>query len=439
LPEKEALRDPEIRRLHDTWISQYEDRVSETWAQVQAALVRAAGPIEVRKVNSKSPDKLDYRRYKNEGLHVIAVGGFALSRGFTLEGLTVSYFLRNSMMYDTLLQMGRWFGYRDGYSDVCRIYMTEEAIDWYAHISEAIDELRDEFNRMERIDARPVDFGLKVRAHPESLIVTARNKMKSGRAVNCEVSLAGQLIETTKLRVASLEANRLALNDFLYQLDAIKAHEYAQGTGYLWRSTPAANLVRDFIEKFRNFDEECQITQSGPVNMYIRERESDELSLWDVCLYSPSNGNKSVRTFGGLQPVKQERGSIRKKPSDGKEYISVSGNSSRVGSPGQAKAGMTEDQIFLAKEEWTKEHGQLTIPDKHYLRHRRTPLLMIHILDIKEKDEHKNESITEKDVVAWGIGFPSKTNYQSSEVNYIVNTTWWAENYGAPEDDTDED
>jgi hypothetical protein len=107
LPEEDALRDPEMNRLHEAWRNQYEGQVPEAWRDVQAALVRAAGPIEVRKVNSKSPDKLDYRRYKNEGLHVIAIGGFALSRGFTLEGLTVSYFLRNSIMYDTLLQMGR--------------------------------------------------------------------------------------------------------------------------------------------------------------------------------------------------------------------------------------------------------------------------------------------------------------------------------------------
>ena len=73
---------------------------------------------------------------------VIAVGGFSLSRGLTLEGLIVSYFLRNSMMYDTLMQMGRWFGYRPGYEDLCRVWMPETAEGWYAHISDAIEELQ---------------------------------------------------------------------------------------------------------------------------------------------------------------------------------------------------------------------------------------------------------------------------------------------------------
>ena len=74
-------------------------------------------------VNSRAAGSLDYPAHEALGLNVIAVGGFSLSRGLTLEGLVVSYFLRNSMMYDTLLQMGRWFGYRRGYEDLCRVWM----------------------------------------------------------------------------------------------------------------------------------------------------------------------------------------------------------------------------------------------------------------------------------------------------------------------------
>ena len=78
----------------------------------------------------------------------------------------VSYFMRNSMMYDTLMQMGRWFGYRPDYEDLCRIWMPEEAQGWYEHIAESIEELRDEFRRMEAANATPEEFGLKVRSHP---------------------------------------------------------------------------------------------------------------------------------------------------------------------------------------------------------------------------------------------------------------------------------
>lgn len=440
LPVEDALRDPEMNRLHEAWRNQYEGQVPEGWRDVQAALVRAAGPIEVRKVNSKSPDKLDYRRYKNEGLHVIAIGGFALSRGFTLEGLTISYFLRNSMMYDTLLQMGRWFGYRDGYADVCRIFMTEEAIDWYAHISDAIDELRDEFNRMERAGARPVDFGLKVRAHPESLIVTARNKMRSGQEIRHAVSLAGELIETNKLSIDALSINRVVLSEFIKSLESLQAPDVIEEFGYLWKAMPIPHLVRSFISNFKNHDGAALITQAGPIDSYIQVRQSDEFSTWDVCLFSPKNGVASTQFFGSLKPNKQVRSSIRKGSPPEPEYLAISGKALRVGSPGQSRAGMNEELTQLAKQEWHNENKSArTVPDKQYLRHRNRPILMLHLLDILEADGSGSKIVTETDVVGWGIGFPKKTFYPSTEVTYVVNTTWWAENYGTTEDDADED
>jgi hypothetical protein len=437
LPEKDALRDPELNRLHEVWRSQYEGRGPEAWRDVQAALVRAAGPIEVRKVNSKSPDKLDYRRYKSEGLHVIAIGGFALSRGFTLEGLTVSYFLRNSMMYDTLLQMGRWFGYRDGYADVCRIFMTEEAIDWYAHISESIDELRDEFNRMERAGARPVDFGLKVRAHPESLIVTARNKMRSGQKVNHSVSLAGELIETTRLRTDAIAANREVLSDLLTSLTDLSKPDHAKEFGYLWKDIAVAPLVRNFVARFQNHDDVALLTQANPVNDYIKMRESDELARWDICLFSPSTNESATTWFGAYKPAAQARSSLWKRSPAGVDYIAVSGKALRVGGRGQVKAGMSIEEISAAENSWNKTSD---IPDRHHIKHRIRPLLMLHVLDVwdKEKDKEKVKPPAAPSVVAWGIAFP-ESGYETTEVTYVVNTTWWAENYGTPEDDADED
>jgi hypothetical protein len=437
LPERNALLDPEMSRLHETWRSHYEGRLAETWSDVQAVLIRAAGPIEVRKVNSKSPDKLDYRRYKNEGLHVIAIGGFALSRGFTLEGLTVSYFLRNSMMYDTLLQMGRWFGYRDGYADVCRIFMTEEAIDWYAHISEAIDELRDEFNRMERAGARPVDFGLKVRAHPESLIVTARNKMRSGQKVNHSVSLAGKLIETTRLRTDAIAANRKVLGDLLTSLSGLCKPDQANEFGYIWTDMSVAPLVRNFVASFQNHDDVALITQAEPVNAYIKARESDELERWDICLFSPSTGDKSSMLFGPYMPTPQARSSLWKRSPAGVDYIAVSGKALRVGGRGQVKAGMGTEERSAAERSWDAASD---IPDWHYIRRRTRPLLMLHILDVwdKERDKEKRNPPAESGVVAWGIAFP-ESGHETTEVTYVVNTTWWAENYGSPEGDINDD
>ena len=123
----QAVRDPEIAALRRVFDEQYADTCGASWPDVQAQLHASVGPINVVEVNSRSSGSLDYPGHESSGLNVIAVGGFSLSRGLTLEGLVVSYFLRNSMMYDTLLQMGRWFGYRPGYDDLCRVWMPEEA------------------------------------------------------------------------------------------------------------------------------------------------------------------------------------------------------------------------------------------------------------------------------------------------------------------------
>ena len=118
----EALQDSEIRALHVVWESEF--RSTEfRWSEIQEQLHAAAAPIRVVEVNSRSAGTLDYGANSQDGLNVIAVGGYSLSRGLTLEGLMASYFLRNSKMYDTLMQMGRWFGYRPDYQDLCRIWM----------------------------------------------------------------------------------------------------------------------------------------------------------------------------------------------------------------------------------------------------------------------------------------------------------------------------
>ena len=72
---------------------------------------------------------------KSGPVTAIAVGGNTLSRGLTLEGLVSSLFVRAVSAYDTLLQMGRWFGYRNHYADLPRIWMTDELSEWFSHLA----------------------------------------------------------------------------------------------------------------------------------------------------------------------------------------------------------------------------------------------------------------------------------------------------------------
>src|SRR5262249_40239617 len=199
LPTREALRNTTIAELRATYDEEF-GTTEFSWETVQKALVAGVLPVAIQAVNQRTgAASLDYAKHRENGLRVIAVGGNSLSRGLTLEGLSTSYFFRNSQMYDTLLQMGRWFGYRDSYADVCRIWLTKEAQHWYAHITEAAEELRAEIGRMRSLNLTPSEFGLKVRAHPDALIVTARNKMRAARTVERIISLSKEGLETPHL------------------------------------------------------------------------------------------------------------------------------------------------------------------------------------------------------------------------------------------------
>ena len=176
------------------------------WDDVRPLIRATLEVVQVRAIHGESQVSLDYDECK-DGLVVIAVGGNKLSRGLTLESLIVSYYLRTTKLYDTLMQMGRWFGYRDGYMDLCRVYTTAQLINWYSHIALADHELRLEFDRLCESGRPPIEYGLKVRAHPEGMRITALSRMRF--ATMCDITYAGRLVQTT---VMSTSADKVADN-----------------------------------------------------------------------------------------------------------------------------------------------------------------------------------------------------------------------------------
>ena len=196
----------------------------------------AVAPIDVRAVNQKTgATSLDYFNHKDDGLRVIAVGGNSLSRGLTLEGLYVSYFYRRSQMYDTLLQMGRWFGYRPNYEDLFKIWIAKEAVDWYGYITAAANDLKNEIAKMKAANQTPMDFGSKRRQDPNSLIATARNKMRAATPVKRPVTVSGKLLETPRLKADReiLNTNERVFKGFVDKLSCIGTIDDSQKT-YYW-------------------------------------------------------------------------------------------------------------------------------------------------------------------------------------------------------------
>ncbi|PGO53743.1 Z1 domain-containing protein [Priestia megaterium] len=149
------------------------------WVEVYTEIKKVLTTIRIMAVNGQSKDALEYDSYKESGLNVIAIGGNKLSRGLTLEGLTISYYYRGTSMYDSLLQMGRWFGYRGGYMDLCRIYTSLQIATNFEHLAEVMVEVRKEFEWLaQNADLTPYDYAVSILGH-DFMDVTSRAKMKT--------------------------------------------------------------------------------------------------------------------------------------------------------------------------------------------------------------------------------------------------------------------
>ncbi len=275
--------------------------VSLTWEEVNSHLTQSALKIIVKQINGTAMDVLDYYDHKN-GHSVIAIGGDKLSRGLTLEGLSVSYYLRASRMYDTLMQMGRWFGYRPGYADLCRLYTTLELEEWYKHITAASEELRQDFDVMAAQGMTPEQYGLKVRTHPGGLTVTSAGKIRYGTKI--KVAFSGQLVETYRLPKATtvIEHNFAATDEFIRQIEqnASRPDEHE----YVWKSVPA-QAVKDYLHELTGDSGMPPTPASDPAKLaeFIELKNNrDELTEWTVALISTNTATAKTREYvGGLE------------------------------------------------------------------------------------------------------------------------------------------
>lgn len=427
LPPAEAGRNPEIARLRATFDEEFPN-VPENWGDVLPLLDEVVTRARVYEVNSSSGEKLDYPDVKdseNDQVTAIAVGGYSLSRGLTLEGLTVSYFLRNSKAYDTLLQMARWFGYRPGYEDLCRLWIKDESAEWYAHIAEASEDLRQDLADMAANDATPRDFGLRVRSHPSALEITARNKAGKGEVVSVEVGLQKTRLETTILHDngpgGEADRNREAAVALHRRLEAAGLAAREDGASRVYTDVPSST-VKEFLENYRPHGDDTPI-QIDPIIRYIDEREDENLDLWDVAFVGSGDADAAADTWDELgYPLPMQRRTPRSRE-DGR----VEATKRRFSSRGVVRLGMSSQQIEMVKA----EAKQSNIADSSYLARRTRPLLAIHVIRLLERvpggADNDRMPVSGDPLIAWTIGFPSSERREKT-VTYRVNTTWWRQN-----------
>jgi Z1 domain len=233
--------------------------------------------------NSGSADRLVYGA---DPRVVIAIGGNTLSRGLTLEGLVVSFFVRAATAYDTLLQMGRWFGYRRGYADLPRIWMTRELHEWFRDLALVEREIRRDIERYEQEHLTPLDFAVRIRMHPK-LSITAASKMQD--AINAEMSYSGQRPQTIAFHHRDPEWLR---NNFDATRSLIRsARERGVSVDPLTAGprilrAVETDLILEFLSTYR-FHERSRDLRGDLLSGYIRDqmsKPSAPLSRWNIAV-----------------------------------------------------------------------------------------------------------------------------------------------------------
>ena len=390
------------------------------WSEIKGALHDVFDNLKILVVNSKSDEALDYKKYERDGnsLTVIAIGGLSLSRGLTIEGLTVSYMYRNTRMYDTLMQMGRWFGYRPGFEDVCRVHLSPDSINWYGHIAEASEELRQQIKRMRRDRLSPKQFGLYVKSHPDKLLITAANKMRSGEKITVNQNFSGRIIESYLLPSDSKinEDNEDLIAEYWKKKFGCDELEETS-KGWLARDAEIS-VIEEFLTKFRSHPDFSD--RKAAALSYLRA-VSDKYHAGDILLISVSaKGEDGERNRLGTQ----ERNSARR---DGDAWRA---SKDRVASRGDERLGLSNPQKDEAAA-LAREDGDDKKPsDFHFRSVRKKPLLMLHVLGPDGEDGNVR-------VPAFGLSFPPG-NYQT-EVEVVANQVWVERMQGGSFDTLDEE
>jgi len=286
-------------------------RIKEhNWEVVKKELKPAALKIDVRSVHGTRSttnleyhniQEIDYNRYEKEGksLYVIAVGGSRLSRGITLEGLSVSYYIRTTRMYDSLMQMGRWFGYRPGYVDLCRLYTTNQIFEWFNHITMATEEMRNDFDEMTATHQRPKDFRLKVRNHHGLLTITSLNKLYFSEDI--EISFSGENPQTYCLlkTKTAIENNFNAFKSLIATI-GLPTKENRTETNkeklrYLFYPNSNVDSICTFIDTFK-IDQPSIINST--LSEYIKTQARNErIKEWSICVVSNTDEKVFINRF----------------------------------------------------------------------------------------------------------------------------------------------
>lgn len=443
---EESMKNPVLKKIYNIWEKHFSS-VEFRWDDISGILLQSIDPIMIKVVNSsRKADKLIYP--ENDGIRVIAVGGLALSRGLTLEGLIISYFYRNTCTYDVLMQMGRWFGYRHGYEDLFRIWIGEKSAEWYADIARATEELKSDMNTMNMERRTPKEFGIRVRNDSEELQITSPNKMRNAKDEIVRYSYFGDIIETPYLiyNPETQKENFRYVKGFIESLvsagTAFELSENLHGKKrHIIQKVPKKR-ISEFLGNLSISEYNNRFKPAQIIN-FLSKCDDSSVDLFDI-VFVNGTSEKTVKIAGmDIQAIKRGNCEI----DNGKDLLYI-GRRGKLGGPTDGMTGISdtadrtaEDIIKEAKEKYRVEYKERkkkefdekskTYPGETWFRYvkDRRPLLIIYLIDAQEQSEkNKNQAGKESKIfeqfkkdmgdipsVGLAIGFPENNNSSATE------------------------
>lgn len=449
---EKSMKDPVLKRLYENWQREYSS-LGFDWNNIVKVLSAAIENIQIKVVNSsKNSEKLEYP--KKGSLRVIAIGGLALSRGLTLEGLVVSYFYRNTCTYDVLMQMGRWFGYRKNYEDIFRIWTHEASARWYAEISEATDRLKADMDRMHDLKRRPKDFGIRVKNDSVELNITAYNKMRNATNEYEFSSYFGGIVETPYLifdpdvqKKNFLETQNL-VKDLVEK--GFSFERTAAGRGhYIIQGIPKAIIVEYIRQlKISKYSSDFRTSQ---IAEFLENTTDKSIELFDVAFMEgkPTKDNSKLVNLSGRYIPKVHRDHCVINYDT--ERLGI-GQRGKLGGPGDGIAGIVdfegssseeilEEAKRLYRIEYEKSKGvefsdNRTYPSKTWFAYveKRRPLLLIYMMDVFADNDQKKRmdefrvQMEGMPVVGFAMGLPRNDQAAKDAKKFKANKVYnWFE------------
>jgi hypothetical protein len=433
LPSIERDENPVFRDLKETYQERFD--LPESFDEIVSQL-KGTEKIKILQTNVTTGEGLNYEEYEENGLWTIVIGGLKLSRGLTLEGLNITYFARNSKGVDTLMQMCRWFGYKKGYENLCKVYLPQESISWYTHITEVVNDLYHQLKIMREAGKTPDEFGLKVRDHPGTLMITAANKRKNAFERNVYMDMWGQTIRrmrldsSTEINSSNLEQTTQFIQSLMGDSSEQRIEEKSQS---LLFDEVGHEKVVDYIKKL---ELKPDIHPDELLFSYIEKMMGSDMPKFKVCVFNNKEPGSTAWTNGDITP---ENGKIALKTFTfcGHHFnlrlrtLTKDGNGFKTAS---SNLGDPKDESYYLEPETTKKI--LDAYDNpspfHFIKaqERDFPTLNIYLLSIGVKPsgdkvikENRKISIPFEKVpsVVISISFPLLDNQKNETLESIKN------------------